>query len=120
MALLFIAVAVATHGIVAADASGSASSSSELLGPFPDDLNWTNANGGPLPPQRDPFALLARQRPAAANRRPSPAPLSSQFPPVLHPLSSTMITYAYQPGLWDNGNDLHEIQVANLQGAFDA
>ena len=31
-----------------------------------------------------------------------------------------MITYAYQPGLWDNGNDLHEIQVANLQGAFDA
>ena len=45
MALLFIAVAVATHGIVAADASGSASSSSELLGPFPDDLNWTNASG---------------------------------------------------------------------------
>eukprot|EP00937_MAST-01D_sp_MAST-1D-sp2_P003192 g3192.t1 len=31
-----------------------------------------------------------------------------------------MITYAYQPGLWDNDNDLHQIQVANLQGAFDA
>ena len=97
------------------------------LGPFPRDLNWTNAHGGPLVPSGDPMSYITRPTnrppsPSSSSPPPSPPPspaLTKRLPSALAPRPG-MFTYAYQPGFWEDGNDLGQVQVDTLQAACDA
>ena len=89
-------------------------SAESILGPFPSELNWTNIHGGPLLPQGDPIALLAKP----SGKPPSLAPPLSASPSNVR-RSSLTTTYAYQPGFLDDGNQLGAVQVESLQAAFD-